>query len=84
MSTNTLDQRVIRCIAEQLGDAEPHEIHPDHELAQDLGCDSLDIVELAMALEAEFDLRIDDERFGQLSTVQQVIDHVAELAGVTA
>lgn len=82
-ATNTLAQRVIRCIAEQLGEP-PEQIHHDHELVADIGCDSLDLVELAMLLEAEFDIDIDDDHFGQLTTVQQVIDHVSKLTGVPA
>lgn len=53
------------------------------EFAGDLGCDSLDIVELAMHLEDEFGINIDDDRFAQLSTVQHVIDHVQQLTEVT-
>lgn len=79
----TTTARVIRCICDQLG-ADPEQIQVEHRLIEDLGADSLDNVELAMELEAEFDIRIDDDQFIQLKTVQQVIDHVHELMGVPA
>lgn len=83
MTTATTAQRIIHLVSENLGVA-PDRITPESELVFDLGADSLDLVELCMAIEAEFDIRIDDDQFIQLKTVQQVIDHVRELVEVTA
>lgn len=78
----TIEARVKKIIAEQTGLA-PDDIEHDHELVAGLGCDSLDIVELMMALESEFEINISDDAFCELKTVQQVIDHVHTLKGVT-
>lgn len=70
--------RVIRVITEQLSfENSGYPIAPNHSLADDLGCDSLNRVEITIALEEEFGIRIADEEFDKLTTVQQVIDHVA-------
>lgn len=78
----TIEARVKKIIAEQTGLA-PDDIEHDYELVAGLGCDSLDIVELMMALESEFEINISDEAFCDLKTVQQVIDHINTRAGVT-
>ncbi len=80
----TLETRIKQCIAEQLGSYAPTEILLDHTLSDYLGCDSLDRVELTMRLEEEFDIRIDDDAFGKLWTVGEVVRHVAQLQGATA
>lgn len=71
-------KRATKIIAEQLG-MDEHKITPDKKLGDDLGCDSLDFVELAMALEDEFAIVIYDEEEEHCATVQGVIDTVARL-----
>lgn len=69
-----IEQRVIRIVSEQLGVAES-EIQKSHHFVNDLGADSLDSVELVMALEDEFELEIPDDSAEALLTVQQAIDY---------
>jgi acyl carrier protein len=69
------EQRVKKIIAEQLGVNEA-EIKNESSFVDDLGADSLDTVELVMALEEEFDTEIPDEDAEKINTVQQAIDYV--------
>jgi acyl carrier protein len=70
--TNELEQRVKNLVAEQLGNEV--EISNDSSLVDDLGADSLDAVELSMALEDEFNIELSDEEIKQITTVQSAID----------
>ena len=70
-----IEQAVKKIIAEQLGVNEA-EIKNDSSFVDDLGADSLDTVELVMALEEEFDCEIPDEEAEKITTVQQAIDYV--------
>jgi acyl carrier protein len=70
-----IEQRVKKIIAEQLGVNEA-EIKNESSFVDDLGADSLDTVELVMALEEEFDTEIPDEDAEKINTVQQAIDYV--------
>src|SRR4026208_1487166 len=70
-----IEQRVKKIIAEQLGVNEA-EIKNDSSFVDDLGADSLDTVELVMALEEEFETEIPDEEAEKLTTVQNPIDYV--------
>ena len=70
-----IEQRVRKIIAEQLGVNET-EIKNESSFVDDLGADSLDTVELVMALEEEFGTEIPDEEAETLTTVQQAIDYV--------
>ena len=70
-----LEQRVKKIIAEQLGVNEA-EIKTESSFVDDLGADSLDTVELVMALEEEFGTEIPDEDAEKITTVQQAIDYV--------
>ncbi len=70
-----IEQRVKKIVAEQLGVKED-EIKNESSFAGDLGADSLDTVELVMALEEEFDCEIPDEEAEKITTVQQAIDYV--------
>jgi acyl carrier protein len=72
---DNLEARVKKIVAEQLGVAEA-EIKNDSSFVEDLGADSLDIVELVMALEEEFECEIPDEDAEKITTVQQAIDYV--------
>jgi len=70
-----VEQRVKKIIAEQLG-VNDAEIKNDSSFVDDLGADSLDTVELVMALEEEFETEIPDEEAEKITTVQQAIDFV--------
>ncbi len=72
---SSVDERVTKIVAEQLGVAEG-EITNTSSFVDDLGADSLDTVELVMALEEEFDCEIPDEEAEKITTVQQAIDYV--------
>lgn len=67
--------RIIKIIAEQLGITEP-EVTLDKNFANDLGADSLDTIELAMALEDEFRIELPDEELEQVKTVQDAVNLV--------
>ena len=69
-----IEQRVKKIVAEQLGVAED-EIKLESSFVDDLGADSLDTVELVMALEDEFDIEIPDEQAEKITTVQQAVDY---------
>jgi acyl carrier protein len=70
-----IEQRVKKIIAEQLGVNEA-EIKIESSFVDDLGADSLDTVELVMALEEEFETEIPDEEAEKITTVQQAIDFI--------
>ena len=69
-----IEQRVKKIVAEQLGVAED-EIKLESSFVDDLGADSLDTVELVMALEDEFEFEIPDEQAEKITTVQQAVDY---------
>ncbi len=71
----TVEERVKKIIAEQLGVNEK-EITAESSFIDDLGADSLDTVELVMALEEEFGTEIPDEEAEKITTVQQAIDYI--------
>ncbi len=73
MATGNVEQRVKAVIAEQLGLSE-EEIKATSNLVEDLGADSVDIVELVMAAEEEFEVEIPDEKIENVKTVQDAID----------
>ena len=75
MSANTVAERVRKIVAEQLGVKED-ELKNDASFVDDLGADSLDTVELVMALEEEFETEIPDEKAEQITTVQGAIDYI--------
>jgi len=72
---SSIDERVKKIIVEQLGVNES-EVTTSASFVDDLGADSLDTVELVMALEEEFDCEIPDEEAEKITTVQQAIDYV--------
>ena len=71
----SVDERVKGIVAEQLG-VGVDEINNESSFIDDLGADSLDTVELVMALEEEFDIEISDEEAENISTVQTAIDYI--------
>ncbi len=70
-----IEQRVKKIVAEQLGVSEA-DIKNESSFVDDLGADSLDTVELVMALEEEFECEIPDDEAEKITTVQQAIDYV--------
>ncbi|SCC07451.1 acyl carrier protein [Snodgrassella sp. R-53583] len=72
---NNIEQRVKKIVAENLGVSEA-EVKNESSFQEDLGADSLDIVELVMALEEAFGCEIPDEEAEKITTVQQAIDFV--------
>jgi acyl carrier protein len=70
-----IDERVIKMVAEQLGLKED-EVSADSSFVEDLGADSLDTVELIMALEEEFDTEIPDEDAEKLASVRDAINYI--------
>jgi len=74
MSAN-IEQKVKSIIADQLGVGED-EIKPTSSFIEDLGADSLDIVELVMAMEEEFEVEIPDEEAENIKTVQDAVNYV--------
>lgn len=70
-----LEERVKKIIIEQLA-VDSAEVTPQAQFVQDLGADSLDTVELVMALEEEFGCEIPDEDAEKITSVQQAIDYV--------
>ena len=78
---NTIEERVKKIVVEQLG-VKAEEVTPASSFTNDLGADSLDIVELVMALEEEFETEIPDEEAETITTVQAAIDYInAHIAG---
>jgi acyl carrier protein len=74
---SNIEDRVRKIVAEQLGVKED-EVNNASSFVDDLGADSLDTVELVMALEEEFDTEIPDEEAEQITTVQLAINYINE------
>lgn len=72
---SSIEERVKQIVVEQLGVSE-EEVSGDSSFVDDLGADSLDTVELVMALEEEFSCEIPDEEAEKITTVQQAIDYI--------
>jgi acyl carrier protein len=73
----TVEERVKKIIAEQLG-VEEDEVTPEASFVEDLGADSLDTVELVMALEEEFSIEIPDEDAEKILTVGKALEYIKE------
>lgn len=71
----TVEEQVKQIIMEQLNVTE-EECVPEAKFIDDLGADSLDLVELIMAMEDHFGLEISDEELAEISTIQDVIDYI--------
>ncbi len=72
---STIEERVIKMVAEQLGVKE-EDVKVTSSFVEDLGADSLDTVELIMALEEEFDAEIPDEEAEKIATVTDAITYI--------
>ena len=72
---STIEERVKKIVAEQLG-VKGDEVTNSASFVEDLGADSLDTVELVMALEEEFETEIPDDKAEKITTVQEAIDYV--------
>ena len=71
----SIEDRVKKIVSDQLGSS-IEEVNNDSSFVDDLGADSLDTVELVMALEEEFDLEIADEDAEKISTVNEAVDYI--------
>jgi len=76
---SSINERIKQIVAEQLG-VDEDQVTKEASLMDDLGADSLDTVELVMALEEEFDIEISDEDAEKIQTVQDAIDYIGESA----
>ena len=70
-----VEQRVKAILAEQLG-VDESKISPDTNVIVDLGADSLDLVEVLMSLEDEFNVSIPDEAIAEVKTVKQIVEYI--------
>jgi acyl carrier protein len=75
MTTSPVESQVIKIVSEQLG-VTADKITAQSAFVEDLGADSLDTVELVMALEEEFDMEIPDEAAEKIKTVGDAIDYI--------
>ncbi len=73
----SVEERIRGIIARQL-EVQPEEVIPEASFADDLGSDSLDLVELVMAMEEEFGVEISDEEAERIQTVQDAINFIEE------
>src|SRR5437867_13371959 len=79
MADKSIEEKVKDIIVEQLG-VNPEQVTPQASFIEDLGADSLDIVELVMAFEEEFSVEVPDEDAEKLQTVGDVINYIKERA----
>ncbi len=78
-----VDDKVKQIIVEQLG-VDEGEVTMEASFVEDLGADSLDVVELVMALEEEFDLEIPDEEAEKIATVGDAVKHIDKAVAAKA
>ena len=75
MDISAMKEKIVEIIANQLG-IERGDVTPEASVVDDLGADSLDVVELIMALEEEFNLEIPDEEAEKIKSVQDIFKHM--------
>jgi acyl carrier protein len=73
-------ERVVNVVVDQLA-IEPSAVVPEASFQDDLGADSLDVVELIMAMEEEFDIKIDDDAAQGIKTVRDAVSFIRENQG---
>ena len=78
--TGMIYETVRELLAHQL-EIDPAQIGPQTDILEDLGADSLDIVELVMAIEEEYDIVITDERAANVRTVEQLVEMLEGIRG---
>ncbi|MBW4631770.1 MAG: acyl carrier protein [Iphinoe sp. HA4291-MV1] len=83
MSQEKILEKVKEIVADQLS-VEAETITPQSNFANDLGADSLDTVELVMALEEEFDIEIPDEAAEKITTVQEAVEYINNKVAASA
>ncbi len=76
-------EKVKAIVVEQL-EVDADKVKPEANFANDLNADSLDTVELVMALEEEFDIEIPDEAAEQIDTVQKAVEHISDKVAASA
>jgi acyl carrier protein len=76
-------EKVKKIVVDQL-EVEEKQVKPEASFADDLGADSLDVVELVMALEEEFEIEIPDEAAEKISTVQAAVDYIDSQVAASA
>jgi len=81
LTADEVFDRVKNIISEKLG-VEEDEIAMDSSLTEDLGADSLDLVDLVMAFEDEFDFKVEDEQIESISTVGDIVESISKGLGV--
>ena len=77
--TKSTSEKLIPMVAEQLG-VEEERVTLKAKFVDDLDADSLDVVELVMNVEEEFQIEIDDTRAGEMETVQDVVDYIESVS----
>ena len=77
--SDTIDSRVMQIVSEQLG-VNAQDVTVTSSFVDDLGAESLDTVELVMALEEEFNVEIPDEEAEKITTIQQAVDFINSAA----
>lgn len=83
MSETEIFEKVQKIVTEQLG-VDASAVVPQASFQNDLGADSLDTVELVMALEEEFDIEIPDEAAEEIATVQSAVDYISNKVAASA
>ena len=83
MSQTETFEKVKKIVVEQLS-VDEEKVTPESNFASDLGADSLDTVELVMALEEEFDIEIPDEAAEKITTVQEAVDYITSKVAASA
>ena len=79
----SIEEKVIEIIVEQL-DVTREECVPEAAFIEDLGADSLDLVELIMAMEENFGIEISDEELQKIRTIQDAINYIKKMKGLAA
>ena len=77
---STIEERVKKVVVEQLGVTDD-QVTPEASFVDDLGADSLDTVELVMALEEEFDAEIPDDKAESITKVQDAVNYIKSTVG---